>query len=80
MFRFETVNYPEQFTNIAFVFPMLSSRLFVEQNSKKWFNTSYRTTGDGAIRTKSSANASKISYNDASVNACLLLPSILCSL
>ena len=34
-------------------------------------------TGDGAIRTKSSAKASKNSYSDAIVYALRLLPSIL---
>jgi len=66
-----------QFTNIAFVLPMLISRLLVSQKRVKQFINSYNSMGDGAIRTKSSAKASKNNYRDAIVYACLLLLSML---
>jgi hypothetical protein len=65
--------------NMALVLPILSSRLFSAKNYKTWFSTDCRASGDGASSTKSSANASKVSYNVARVNTCLLLPSTLYS-
>jgi hypothetical protein len=62
---------------MALVLPMFISRSFSLQNLTKQFIRSYSSIGDGAIRTKSSAKASKNNYNDAIVYACLLVLSIL---
>ena len=43
------------------------SRLFLSQKRIKQFNRSYSSIGEGAMRTKSSAKASKNNYREAIV-------------
>ena len=52
-------------------------RSFSTQKFAKQSISCYKSAGEGAIRTKSSAKASKNSYNDAIVYFLLLLPSML---
>jgi hypothetical protein len=75
-----TLSFPLQFTYIASVFEILISKAFSSQNLLKQFSKDYSSSGDGASRTTSSANASKNSYNDAIVYTRLLLVLILCVL
>ena len=72
-----TYIYPLQFTNIAFVLPMLISRLLLAQKRVKQFISSYSSSGEGAIRTKLSANASRNNYREAIVYSCLFPLSML---
>jgi hypothetical protein len=51
--------YSLQFTNMALVLPMFISREFYLQKRIKQFINSYSSKGEGAIRTKSSAKASR---------------------
>jgi hypothetical protein len=62
---------------MAYVFDILMCRLFSTQKIEKQFISSYSSVGEGEIRTKSSAKASKNNYNDAIVCALRLVPSIL---
>ena len=66
-----------QFTNIACVFSILIFRSFAWQKVAKQSSNNYNSDGEGAIRTKSSAKASKNNYSDAIVYALRLLPSML---
>ncbi len=52
-------------------------RPFSTQKTAKQFIRYYNSAGDGAIRTKSSAKASKNNYSEAIVYALRLLPSML---
>ena len=52
-------------------------RSFSTQKTAKQLIRDYNSVGDGAIRTKSSAKASKNNYSDAIVYALRLLPSML---
>jgi hypothetical protein len=52
-------------------------RSFSTQKTAKQLIRDYNSSEDGAIRTKSSAKASKNNYSDAIVYALRLLPSML---
>jgi hypothetical protein len=62
---------------MAKVFEILTCRSLSTQKTAKQLIRDYNSVGDGAIRTKSSAKASKNNYSDAIVYALRLLPSIL---
>jgi hypothetical protein len=64
-----TVRLPLQFMNMASVLPTLISSEFSVQKLLKQFSIHYNSSAEGAIRTTSSANASKNNYNDAIVYA-----------
>ena len=72
-----TIIWPVQFTNMAYVLSILIDKSFYWQKIAKQSRSSYNSTGEGAIRTKSSAKASKKSCKDAIVYARLFYPCIL---
>jgi hypothetical protein len=47
--------YPKQFTNIAFVFPILILSKFILQKASRRCNSAYNSIGEGASKTRSSA-------------------------
>jgi hypothetical protein len=77
IFLLLTYIYLAPFTNIACVLDIFMCRSFSTQKFAKQSISCYKSAGEGEIRTKSSAKASKNSYNDAIVYFVLLLPSML---
>jgi hypothetical protein len=65
---------------MASVLPILIVKSFSIQNSTKQFSNCYKSPGDGAMRTISSAKESKNNCKDAIVYARRLDPSMLCFL
>jgi hypothetical protein len=68
------------FINMASVLPILIVKSFYIQKSTKQFSNCYKSLGDGAMRTISSANESMNNFKDAIVYARRLDPSMLCFL
>jgi hypothetical protein len=65
--KFPTLNLAFLLTYMALVFERLISSLFSLQNCTKQSVSLYNSSGEGATKTKSSANESKKIYKDAIV-------------